>query len=93
MADPSNAKLRDFQVGLSAQGQAEISPEVTREVYQTLQMSTDLSTNKLRQMLGHHLRTMQRYVSGYMSPTMCVFVRDMNRMGYTVHLVKKDGTE
>jgi len=35
MADPSNAKLRDFQVGLSAQGQAEISPEVTREVYQT----------------------------------------------------------
>ena len=89
MPTPSELALRDFQVKLSSKKQAEICPEVTSDVIKSVAVLEDLSSASIARKTGIHLRTMQNYFRGARNPSISKFVRIMNRLGYTVHLVHR----
>ena len=93
MPTPSEKALARFQVSLSDRRRAHIEPLVTQEVLSTVCVLDDMSVNQMARTTGVHLRTAHNYTSGIHSPNIDKFVRMLDKLGYSLYLVKNGADE
>lgn len=88
MTTDTEVRLRDFQVALSSKKQAPITKELTHDVISTVAVLEDLTAASMARKTFVDKRTVQKYKQGKTTPQLSTFVRMMDKLGYSIYIVK-----
>lgn len=83
-------QLAKFQVDLSGRKQAHITADVVDDVLRSISYLDDINPSRMARQTDTNVNTMSQYVRGECSPATNRFVRILRKLGYDLHIVKRN---